>query len=215
MTEEFNQQNIIAIIWDFDKTLSPDYMQKPLFKKYKVNSDEFWREVEALPKVFEENGLDLISRDTLYLNHILNYVRNGDFENLSNKKLFELGKEIQFYRGIPSFFSTIKEFIQTTEKYRLYDIKLEHYIVSTGLRQMILGSEIAEYVDGVWACEFVEYVPKPGFLSSDDSPQPISTSIQDIGYVIDNTTKTRAIFEINKGSNKIPEIDVNANVPQA
>ena len=40
-------------------------------------------------------------------------------------------------------------------------------------------------------------------------------AIADVGYVIDNTTKTRAIFEINKGSNVAPEIDVNAKVPHA
>ena len=42
-------QNIIAIIWDFDKTLVDGYMQDPIFEEYKVNASEFWKEVNTLP----------------------------------------------------------------------------------------------------------------------------------------------------------------------
>ena len=79
---------------------------------------------------------------------------------------------------------------------------------------MILGSSIAPYVDGVWGCEFVEHLPGPGFLQSGEEGTSQPRVIQDIAYVLDNTTKTRAIFEINKGVNKFPEIDVNSNIPR-
>jgi hypothetical protein len=78
---------------------------------------------------------------------------------------------------------------------------------------MILGSRIAPYVDGVWACEFVEEVPLPGFR--DGEQQTLldrSERMLDIGYVIDNTTKTRAVFEINKGTNVWDQITVNSTV---
>lgn len=42
--------NIIAIVWDFDKTLVDGYMQDPIFEEYGVNPSEFWTEVNALPK---------------------------------------------------------------------------------------------------------------------------------------------------------------------
>ena len=42
--------NRIAIVWDFDKTLIPGYMQEPIFQKYHVNGDDFWKEVNALPE---------------------------------------------------------------------------------------------------------------------------------------------------------------------
>lgn len=61
-------QNIIAIIWDFDKTLVDGYMQDPIFEEYKVNASEFWREVNALPKAYAEEGVK-INQDTIYLNH--------------------------------------------------------------------------------------------------------------------------------------------------
>ena len=80
---------------------------------------------------------------------------------------------------------------------------------------MILGSKIAQYTDGIWACEFVEHRLPPGYLTHGIPEQNESeVTIQDISYIIDNTTKTRALFEINKGVNKIKEIDVNTNIPR-
>lgn len=59
------------------------------------------------------------------------------------------------------------------------------------------------FVDGIWGCELLEATDKDGNLV-----------IGEIVYTIDNTTKTRAIFEINKGIQKLPGIDVNANIPR-
>lgn len=67
------EQNTIAVIWDFDKTLIPGYMQDPLFAKFNVASKEFWAEVNSLPKLYEEQGIR-VGKDTIYLNHILTCV---------------------------------------------------------------------------------------------------------------------------------------------
>jgi hypothetical protein len=138
------------------------------------------------------------------------------FKGLNNLRLRKLGAKIELYKGLPQFFEEIKQFVSKHADWRQHDIQIEHYIVSTGLRQMILGSKIAPYVDGVWGCEFVEDAPPPGYLEKvgktvSKNPRIISQ----IAYALDNTTKTRAVFEINKGSNKIPEIDVNAMIPDA
>ena len=214
MTQPLFMQNIIACIWDFDKTLSPGYMQAPIFELYNIDPKKFWKEVEQLPNYYKDDGLDLISTDTLYLNHILTYTREGKFKGLNNAKLRKLGGKIEFYQGLPQFFVEIKQFVATNPEYLQHEIQVEHYIVSTGLRQMVLGSKIAPHVDGVWACEFVENAPPPGYL---DNRQKIVSEdpkiISQIAYALDNTTKTRAVFEINKGSNKLPDIDVNAMIP--
>jgi hypothetical protein len=214
MTQPLFLQNIIACIWDFDKTLSPGYMQAPIFDLYRIDPKKFWKEVEELPNHYKKYGLDLISTDTLYLNHILTYARLGTFKGLNNAGLRKLGGKIELYRGLPDFFDKLKHFVTGNPEYAQHEIRLEHYIVSTGLRQMILGSKIAPYVDGVWACEFIEDAPPPGYLDTrrkavSEEPKIISQ----IAYALDNTTKTRAIFEINKGSNKIPDIAVNAMIP--
>ena len=77
-------QNIIAIIWDFDKTLSPQYMQTPLFKAYGVDETEFWKEVHALPEYYARAGIH-VNEDTCYLGHLLTYVREGKMAGLTNE----------------------------------------------------------------------------------------------------------------------------------
>ena len=214
MTQPLFLQNIIACIWDFDKTLSPGYMQAPIFERYRIDPRKFWKEVEELPNYYKKDGLDLISTDMLYLNHILTYTRQGTFKGLNNAGLRKLGDKIQLYEGLPDFFSKIKHFVASNPEYGQHEIQVEHYIVSTGLRQMILGSRIAPHVDGVWGCEFIEDPPPAGYLDAGKQAAPRESKvISQIAYALDNTTKTRAVFEINKGSNKIPGIDVNAMIP--
>ena len=214
MVQPLFLQNIITCIWDFDKTLVPGYMQEPLFAKFKVDPNKFWQEVQALPEYYKRDGMSLIASDTVYLNHILTYTREGIFKGLNNDTLRRLGAEISFYPGLPEFFSAIKNYVRSNPDYRQHEIRVEHYIVSTGLRQMILGSKIAPYIDGVWGCEFVENPPPPDFLDKKfNPPQPDAKILSQIAYALDNTTKTRAVFEINKGTNKIPDIDVNAKIP--
>ncbi|HBG01394.1 MAG TPA: haloacid dehalogenase-like hydrolase, partial [Firmicutes bacterium] len=159
----FTQTNI-AVIWDFDKTLIPGYMQEPLFRHYNVEGRTFWREVKALPEHLRREGHEMVAVDSIYLNHILAYVRSGLFKGLSNRLLRELGGELEFYPGLPEFFPAVKDHVAKNPLFGKYDIKVEHYIVSTGLRQMILGSKIAEHTDGIWACEFVECRLPPGYL---------------------------------------------------
>lgn len=215
MTTELFVQTNIAVIWDFDKTLIPGYMQEPLFKYYNIDGRTFWREVNALPKHLRREGNELVAEDSIYLNHILAYVRAGVFAGLNNQLLRELGKELEFYPGLPEFFPAVKEHVANNPEFSKYGIKVEHYIVSTGLRQMMLGSKIAPFTDGIWGCEFVELQFPPGYLKSGAPEEQMEQiTIQDIGYVIDNTTKTRAIFEINKGVNKTPHIDVNTHIPK-
>ncbi len=204
-------QNRIAIIWDFDQTLIPGYMQKPLFEHFNVRGDEFWREVDALEDFYRGRGIELVSRDSMYLLHILTYVRHGIFKSLNNALLRSLGAQLEFFPGLPTFFGALQQHVAAEPLFRAYDVSVEHYVISTGLRQMILGSAIEPYLDDVWACEFVEDSPPPGYLTRPrtwaDRPDKV---IEQVGYAIDNTTKTRAIFEINKGTNKDRRIDVNA-----
>ena len=54
------EQNVIAIIWDFDKTLIPGYMQEPIFNAYNIDAKAFWKEVNELPdSVMQYSSLSL------------------------------------------------------------------------------------------------------------------------------------------------------------
>ncbi|MEY2882091.1 MAG: hypothetical protein RLZZ15_4471 [Verrucomicrobiota bacterium] len=204
-------QNTIALIWDFDKTLIPDYMQSPLFRRFGVDEAQFWAETNALTERYRARGYRLAG-ELGYLNHLLSYVKAGRMPRLSNKILEECGRDIVFYPGLPDFFARAKAFAREKPKYAEHEITLEHYIVSTGIAPMVRGSAIAPHVEGVWACEFIENPLPPDFLKQKELVLDAAGEIAQIGTVIDNTGKTRAIFEINKGSNKNPAIDVNSKM---
>jgi hypothetical protein len=206
-------QNTIALIWDFDKTLIPDYMQSPLFRRYGVDEANFWAETNALIEQYRKRGYRLAG-ELGYLNHLLTYVLAGPLAGLNNKILEKCGADIKFYQGLPEFFDRAKSYVREKPEYLKHEISLEHYIVSTGIAQMIRGSAIAKYVDGIWAGEFIENPLQPGFMKQKEMAFEAEAEIAQIGMVIDNTTKTRAIFEINKGTNKDSTIDVNSKMAE-
>jgi hypothetical protein len=219
------EQNIIAMVWDCDKTLISSYMQEPLFRHFDVDGKKFWQEVNGLKAYYGKQGIS-VNSDTSYLNHILTYVKSGLFKGLNNALLREFGKELKFYPGLPQFFGEVKSLINDDEKYKAFDLRLEHYVVSTGFAETIRGSAIAPFVDGIYGCEFIESPAQPGYLESFESGDvpsaaagisnaatPTASEISQIASALDNTSKTRYLFEINKGSNKYPEtIDVNSSI---
>lgn len=207
--QTLHHQNIMACIWDFDKTLIPGYMQSPLFEAFGIDETAFWKEVNALPEFYAARGLK-VSPDTIYLNHLLSYIKNGPLKGLTNQKLRELGQELEFYPGLPGFFQDLREMVRQDPEFAHKDIELEHYIISTGLAEMIRGSAIAPHVDGIFGCEFIENPLPPHYLSQTEFSLPMDLEISQIGVMVDNTVKTRFIFEINKGTNKNSNIDVNA-----
>ena len=71
------------------------------------------------------------------------------------------------------------------------------------MKQIIEGSNIRNYIKQVWACELIEDI---------DPNKPEEKIISEIGYTIDNTSKTRALFEINKGVGIWEDIDVNMKI---
>ncbi len=208
---QIHGQNVIACVWDFDKTLIPGYMQSPLFEHFSVDEKKFWKEVNELPGLYAQRGLT-VSPDTIYLNHLLSYVKNGPMRGLTNQKLLELGLELDFCPGLPGLFEELME-IAKEQEFASYDFKLEHYVISTGLSQMIKGSKIFDFVEGVFACEFIESPVPPNFMNQSELSLPLDLEISQVGMTVDNTIKTRFIFEINKGSNKHASIDVNTSIP--
>ena len=194
--------NIIALVWDFDKTLIDGYMQDPIFAEYGVDSSAFWEEVNGLPKKYKEEQGIMVNPDTIYLNQFIRYAKDGRFKGLTNAKLKEFGKAQKFYPGALDILKKTKDLIANNPDYQAYDIKLEHYIVSTGFRQVITGSAVMPYMEYVWGCDLIEGTDKDG-----------DPCISEIGYTIDNTTKTRALFEINKGVHQL-SVGVNDQIPE-
>jgi hypothetical protein len=205
-------QTVIAFIWDFDRTLIPGYQQEPLFRHFGVDGTEFWNEVNKLRETYQRFDLR-VSRDTAYLGHILSYVQSGRFAGLSNNLLRRLGAELEMAPGIPDLLRETRDMVVSNSDFVKHEIEVEHYVASTGLRKMIEGSPVGPHLNGIWANEFLGRTLGPGYLGS----EPVMSDddeISQVGYMIDNTTKTRAVFEINKGANLDPSVDVNQLIPQ-
>lgn len=197
--------NVIAVIWDFDKTLIRGYMQTPIFKKYKIDESAFWREVNSLPDYYKQEQGVQVNKDTVYLNHLIKYVKDGKLKGLSNKSLKEFGHEQNFYPGVVELIRNMQKHLEDSaegKNYSEYNIRVENYIVSTGIKKVIEGTELSSYVAGIWGCELI------------DAKVDGNDEISEVGYTIDNTTKTRALFEINKGIPQNPDIDVNAKMSE-
>ena len=193
--------NIIAVIWDCDKTLIDGYMQDPIFEEYNVDAHKFWDEVNAIPGEIENEGIR-VNHDTYYLNYFIKCAQEEErFDGLNNEKLREFGKKEKFYPGVMEFFKKIKSMFRDDSKYSELGIQVENYIISTGFAEVIRGSELMKYVDGIWGCELLDADNGNG-----------KKVLNEVVYTIDNTTKTRALFEINKGIGKLDNIDVNTKI---
>lgn len=195
--------DVIATVWDFDKTLIPGYMQEPIFKHFMQNDSDFWNENNEEIKQYEEKGLT-VNHDTYYLNKFIRMSQAGEkFDGLNNDLLEELGKDLNFFDGAIDLFKEIADLNENT-RYKEFGIKFENYIVSTGFKRMIIGSEIAKYAKKVWGAELIDKMGEDG-----------KYRLSEIAYSLDNTTKTRALFEINKGVGIVEDstIDVNTKIP--
>ena len=193
-------QNVIAIIWDFDKTLINGYMQSTIFKDYDVDEKAFGAEVNDMPNQLKKDCIR-VNPDTAYLIHFTRKAKDGTFKGLSNAKLREYGTKQSFYPGIPEFLQETKTILDGNVECKEYNIRVEHYIVSTGFAEVIKGTTLKDLVEDIWGCELIE--------GKGIEDEPV---ISEICYTIDNTTKTKAIFEINKGVNKNKDVNVNSKM---
>lgn len=197
--------DVIATVWDFDKTLIPGYMQDPIFDAFGVNGKEFWEDNNAEAQKYKDSGLD-VNLDTFYLNRFIRMSQKGQpFDGLNNARLKELGKKLEFFEGAVDLFREIHE-LSDGHRYREFGIQFENYIVSTGFKKMIEGSEIARYVKKIWGAELID---------REDPEDKRVRRFSEVAYSLDNTTKTRALFEINKGVGIVDgsNIDVNTKIP--
>lgn len=190
-------QNVIAMMYDCDMTLTPVYMQDVLFEYFKVDGNEFWQRKEEWQTRVRAQGI-YIDDECAYMNMMLQYVREGKFRGLSNALLEDLGRNLPVYSGLPDFFKRINTTIQEDNLFKKYDISLEHYIISTGMKTTIFGSVLGKEVNDIFASEFYEE----------------EKAISGIGRAIGYAKKTEFLHLINKGGNVDRRIDVNSFLPR-
>lgn len=163
---------IIAIMYDFDKTLCTKDMQEYGFiPEIGMDAASFWRKVNSLT---DEQGMDNI----LAYMFLMVELCKAKKVPITREKFNELGKAVLFFDGVDTWFERINEYG------RALGVRIEHYIVSSGLKEIIEGTAIAPYMKKIYACEFM---------------YDYTGSIQWPKFAVNYTAKTQFLFRINKG----------------
>ena len=179
---------VIAIIYDFDKTLSTDDMQNFSFiPALGMKSDEFWAITSKLTK---EKGVENILS---YMYMMIEQCKEKNIP-LTREYLNKLGKEVKFFDGVTTWFKRINAYAEEL------GYTIEHYIISSGTKEIIEGTPIAKEFKEIYACEF---------LFNDEG---IATWPK---IAINYTAKTQYLFRITKGVlDPYDHIGVNSNIPK-
>lgn len=176
---------IVALCYDFDKTLSPDNMQaQGYIQDVGYDVEKFWKESNGLAK---ENGMDS------NLAYMYMMVREAQGNMVLNKKaLADYGAKVNLYAGVDSWFERIRSYGMQK------GIVVEHYIISSGLKEMIEGTSVAQRgaFKAIYASSF--YFDERGVAK---------WPAQAVNY----TNKTQFLFRIQKGVLDVNDPEVNAS----
>lgn len=178
---------VLAICYDFDKTLSPDDMQaQGYIQSVNYHVDRFWAESNQMAR---DNGMD---SNLAYMYKMVKEAK-GHFD-LSRKALEEYGSKVKLFPGVNEWFERVRQYGK--EK----GVIVEHYIISSGLKEMIEGTEIAKRgsFEEIYASAF--YYDENGVAI---------WPAQAINY----TSKTQFLFRIEKGTLDVNDQAVNDFFP--
>lgn len=170
-------QNIVAVIFDFDDTLTDESTTK-LLEEYGIAPVEFWKTQNEV--LIAKHGWDPVPG---YLKLMLDNVGpDKPFGKLKNSDLRAFGSTLKFYPGVARLFTSLRKL---ASEHRASNPHIEFYVITSGLEEIVRGSKIAKELSGVWGCQFAE----------------AGGMIAHIKNVVSFTEKTRHLFEINKGIN--------------
>ena len=167
---------IVALMYDFDKTLCTKDMQEYAFiPKLGMNASDFWRETNELTDREEMDNI------LAYMFTMVEKAREKKL-TVSRDTFQEMGKKVKYFDGVQDWFQRINDFAESN------DVRIEHYIVSSGIKEIIEGTSIAKYFKKIYACEFM---------------YDYTGSIQWPKIAVNYTAKTQFLFRINKGVLKV------------
>lgn len=163
---------IVAIMYDFDKTLCTKDMQEYAFiPALGMTSAAFWGEVNAMTDREEMDNI------LAYMFKMVEKAREKKIP-VTRKTFHEMGMDVEYFNGVKTWFDRINEYGKEV------GVRVEHYIVSSGIKEIIEGTEISEYFKKIYACEFL---------------YDYNGSIQWPKFAVNYTAKTQFLFRINKG----------------
>lgn len=179
----------IALVYDFDGTLSPRPMQEYGFlPKLGIKPDDFWAECGKLAR---EQGADPL---ITYM-HLMYKKAKERGVRIDRADLVAQGADVELFEGVEKWFAAIGDYVNIRAE--SHGIELRHYLVSSGLTEIIEGTRIYHNFDNVFASEY--------WFDAYDLPFP--------KRVITDTGKTQYLFRINKGIEDLGA-HINAHMPE-
>lgn len=163
---------IVALVYDFDGTLSPGNMQEFGFiQAIGKKPDEFWTASDDI--AIEQDASNILS----YMKLMFDEARARGIQ-LTRERFRSFGKNIELFDGVREWFSLVNEYGKS------HGVIVEHYINSSGLAEMIEGTPIAGEFKRIFACSYL-------YGKDGEAVWP--------GVAVDYTAKTQFLFKINKG----------------
>lgn len=177
---------IVALMYDFDKTLCTKDMQEYGFiPSLGMSAEEFWGEVVKLTDAQEMDNI------LAYMYMMVQKARERK-TSVTKQTFRSLGAGVEYFSGVRTWFDRINRYGEEM------DVQVEHYIVSSGVKEIIEGTEIARYFTKIYACEF---------MYGEDG------TITWPKFAVNYTAKTQFLFRINKGVLKV-DSQSNRNLNQ-
>ncbi len=171
----------IALVYDFDGTLSPRPMQEYAFlPKIGADAAAFWTESNALARKTQADPL------ITYM-HLLYKKAKERGVRIDRRDLVAQGRQVALYPGVEAWFEAIAGYVKSHAQ--SHGVTLRHYLISSGLTEIIEGTAIYKRFHNVFASEY--------WFEAYDLPYP--------KRVITDTGKTQYLFRINKGVEDLGE----------
>ena len=197
------KQNI-SIIWDFDKTLTPKCSTGKLVEKITGESKlNFWKKVDQISDIKRSPNVERPRYETVAWMSVLAKQAN-DKKIIMDQSFFkEAANQIELYKNVIPFLKGIKNLSQQ-DIYKKNQIEIHHFIITGGLKDLI--SEVFNLQGGEGLVKYI-FGSKYHYDQQRKENIPI--------YCMDNTIKTRSLFEIHKAC-FLPNchVDVDDIIPE-
>lgn len=179
---------IVALIYDFDGTLSPGNMQEFGFiQAIGKDKTEFWAKNKELSEKNDANGI-------LCYMYLMIQAAKANGISLRRDSFKQFGADVELFQGVKEWFSLINDYGDSI------GLEVKHYINSSGLKEMIEGTAIAKEFENIYACSFLYDIDGVAYWP---------------GVAVDYTAKTQFLFKINKGIKEVSDNrKINEYVPE-
>jgi len=182
-------QNTIALVYDFDGTLSPQPMQEyTVLPKIGVEPKEFWA---AVNREARETESDMM---LVYMRHIIEALERVRVD-VKREDFAAMAGAIEYFPGVPTWFARVNAYVKRRSRGQ---VKIQHYLISAGQKEILEGISIRRHFKRIYASEY--YFNHHGVATF---PK----------FLITDTLKTQFLFRINKGREAITE-SINEHMPE-